>query len=302
MQPRASGSSAAPVSLERGAPLTPHDWFDREFSSAWGEGDEDESVPAIIVPDADESEAGPEAGEADLAVPRTPGSTWSFSGDENEGEDLPSAISPVIDQQHDEDDGSKSDGGAQDLSHGVAGLGISEVSAPMSISRSPPATSNSTHEGLPSESALSSSPSNASPVPSRSPHTAPLAIPSSPQTQSQKSRRPPPPPSPRKRRTSSQSSDSKYDTVAPALGISPSQASGPSSLVSAASHEQPLGPGVSEDVGVTNDGMLVREIDGREITVPKDEIAMGVAEAVADTHTPPAPAIFKGEASSASSA
>jgi SIT4-associating protein SAP185/190 len=50
------------------------------------------------------------------------------------------------------------------------------------------------------------------------------------------------------------------------------------SLGAAASKEEPLGPGVGADVEVTDDGMLRREVDGKEVVVPKDEVVMGVEE------------------------
>lgn len=43
--------------------------------------------------------------------------------------------------------------------------------------------------------------------------------------------------------------------------------------------EEPLGPGVSADTHVTIDGMLEKEVDGKRIVVPQDEIIRGVEEA-----------------------
>lgn len=185
----------------------------------------------------------PNGEEADdePGLPNTPGSTWSFSGDD-EGEDLPLAVSPVIGQDPEPEE--------RDIGEGVAGLGITE-STPIAIPPKPQSE----------DSALSTSPQSG-PVPDRS-QTAPVSSP-------QKARRPPPPPSPRKRRASSQS------TEKPRAGsISESDPS----LVAAVTEAEPLGPGVGSDVEMTEEGMLKRQVDGKEVVVPKDEVAMGVEEA-----------------------
>ncbi|KAK4687361.1 hypothetical protein P7C73_g2753, partial [Tremellales sp. Uapishka_1] len=51
-------------------------------------------------------------------------------------------------------------------------------------------------------------------------------------------------------------------------------------LVAAATEEDPLGPGVSGDTTITPDGMLQREIDGEMVTVPQDEVARGIEDAI----------------------
>jgi SIT4-associating protein SAP185/190 len=77
-------------------PLTPRDWasqFDREFAEneplGWSAEEEAgpserEGVPAIVMPSLDEGD-----------VTSTPGSTWSFTG-EDDGEDLPPTTSPTF--------------------------------------------------------------------------------------------------------------------------------------------------------------------------------------------------------------
>lgn len=65
-------------------------------------------VPAIVVPNLDDDEDGPDvAAEAEL--PNTPGSTWSFTGEE-EAEDLPPTTSPVapVFHEHSQGEGARS--------------------------------------------------------------------------------------------------------------------------------------------------------------------------------------------------
>jgi hypothetical protein len=44
----------------------------------------------------------------------------------------------------------------------------------------------------------------------------------------------------------------------------------------ATSPDQPLGPGVADDAKVESDGMISRVVEGQEVTVPADEIALAV--------------------------
>lgn len=83
-----SSSSVTVDSFRSAEPLTPRDWaeaFDREFESSepqpWAE--DAEELPAIVVPEGDDSD------QADVVG--TPTSSWSFPGDESDdlGEDLP---------------------------------------------------------------------------------------------------------------------------------------------------------------------------------------------------------------------
>jgi hypothetical protein len=53
-----------------------------------------------------------------------------------------------------------------------------------------------------------------------------------------------------------------------------------STLVQATSPDAPLGPGVSRDAELTEEGMVSREVDGQVITVPADEIVRGVEDAM----------------------
>jgi SIT4-associating protein SAP185/190 len=45
------------------------------------------------------------------------------------------------------------------------------------------------------------------------------------------------------------------------------------SLLTATSADEPLGHGVSSDTTVRDDGLLERQLDGKKILVPQDEIA-----------------------------
>jgi len=51
-------------------------------------------------------------------------------------------------------------------------------------------------------------------------------------------------------------------------------------LLAAATEEAPLGPGVSSDTHITSGGMLEKEVGGQKITVPADEIILGLDEAI----------------------
>lgn len=53
-------------------------------------------------------------------------------------------------------------------------------------------------------------------------------------------------------------------------------------LKAAANEEEPLGPGVSKDTEITDEGMLKKRTEeGGEVVVPMDEVALGVDEAIA---------------------
>lgn len=200
-------------------------------------------------------------------LPRTPGSTWSFSGEEGEGEDLPHAISPVIDQDYGVEGEKKDTSEEDEIVGGISGLGISDASS-LSNTKStaipiPSASTSHLTSSAGSPSDLSTSPN--APIPDRTPQAPPIPNPASPKAR----KPPPPPPSPRRKRTSSQSGDK------PTIGVSPPDAS----LVAATSSAEPLGPGVGTDVKVTDEGMLKREIGGKEVVVPKDEVVLGLEEA-----------------------
>lgn len=53
-------------------------------------------------------------------------------------------------------------------------------------------------------------------------------------------------------------------------------------LIHATNEQEPLGPGVSKDTQITEDGMLKKQTEGGEVVVPMDEVALGVDEAMAD--------------------
>jgi len=48
----------------------------------------------------------------------------------------------------------------------------------------------------------------------------------------------------------------------------------------ASTTDEPLGPGVSRDTHMNSGGMLEKEVDGKTVQVPADEIVRGVEEAM----------------------
>ncbi len=51
-------------------------------------------------------------------------------------------------------------------------------------------------------------------------------------------------------------------------------------LIAAATEESPLGPGVTSNTHITSQGMLEKDVEGKKITVPADEIVRGVEGAI----------------------
>jgi SIT4-associating protein SAP185/190 len=196
------------------------------------------SGPAIVVPDLDDDE-GKDIGESRLGRGRIPSAGGSsWSFDgDDEGEDLPPTISPTT----------------EDIDR-FAGLSLGPSLSRVEANHSPdPSSPVGLTEGLP--------------IPTQSnenPASSPLTIPSRhplPDTTS-------PRVSPTKPRTRSIDEGTSEE-----MGISPPD----SSLVSAASDNEPLGPGVnSDDTRITSDGMVEKEVDGGFVKVPADEIVRGV--------------------------
>jgi hypothetical protein len=105
---------SVPPLESRSNPLTPHDWaseFDREFAtnepiwSAEDEGDGEANGAGLGADGAGDAAGGSGGGggpsivvplmdDEEEATPATPGSSWSFTG-EDEGEDLPPTMSPT---------------------------------------------------------------------------------------------------------------------------------------------------------------------------------------------------------------
>jgi hypothetical protein len=285
----AAADNANPFDDFRPDPLTPHDWaseFDREFGNDnWAEGSG--GAPTIVVPGSDDEDDEDDGGDTDHISPR-PGSTWSFSG-EDEGEDLPPTLSPTTEDvarfgdSQDLPVGPAKDATAS-LSQGMSGLSLSAPRDPAGqIRRSapppppprasaavsqtprtdaffaskpptPPPSSKSATEPVrdrrPSIEAIPDRSPAVEAIPDRSPAVEAIAIPTS------------------HRRTSSISSAGQ--------AFSPPDAS----LLQATSPEEPLGPGVSKDAELTAGGMVSREVDGHVVTVPADEIVLGVEDAM----------------------
>jgi hypothetical protein len=179
-----------------------------------------------------------------------PGSTWSFSGDD-EGEDLPPTLSPTI------EDAPRME---SPVTQGMSGLSLTAPrDSAGQLRRSPPppppsksvsATPRTDAFFATTASTLQPPISNAGidPIPDRQPAAVDIPI--------------------TRQRSSSQS------------GMDQAFSPPDSSLVQATSPDAPLGPGVSKDAELTEEGMVSREVDGQVITVPADEIVRGVEDAM----------------------
>ena len=280
--PSQPADNANPFDDFRPDPLTPHDWaseFDREFSSDnWTEGS-GKDAPTIVVPDDDNDD--------EESSPR-PGSTWSFSGDD-EGEDLPPTLSPKAEDaprlgapiDHE-----------KKVTQGMSGLSLTAPRDPAGqVRRSPPPPP-------PPRAAVSLTPRTDAffATPSKPANTpiAPLQRTSSPGNVAASEVQPTSSTSsistsPLQTTTSNTGSDPIPDRTPAPLDIpvtrqrsssqSDSAFSPPeASLVQATSPDAPLGPGVSRDAELTEEGMVSREVDGQVITVPADEIVRGVEQ------------------------
>lgn len=297
-QPAAGADNANPFEDFRPDPLTPHDWaseFDREFSSdnwAQGAGDgdgneEDETAtrdaPSIVMPAEDDDDEGAEA-DAETFSPR-PGSTWSFTG-VDEGEDLPPTLSPTLDDTPKLGGEIEKKGDVTPPTQGMSGLSLTaprDASGQVRRNPPPPPPSRSTKPSASATSASTvlptvspqaieavsspdqpstppalhpvSSNSGTDPIPDRMPaQPAGIDIPS----------------------TTNTSSPQRSASLLDAQAFSPPEAS----LIHATSPDAPLGPGVSKDATVTEQGLVQREVDGEVITVPADEIVRGVEDAI----------------------
>lgn len=270
----AETDNANPFDDFRPDPLTPHDWaseFDREFSSDnWAEGSKD--APTIVVPDDDNDD--------EETSPR-PGSTWSFSGDD-EGEDLPPTLSPKaedVPRLGPPIDAEKV------VTNGMSGLSLTAPRDPAGqVRRSPPPPPPRAPVSLTprTDAFFATTPKTAnSPTSPLQPKAVPSKLSTSPSQST----------SPLQSTTSNTGSDPIPDRTPAPLDIpvtrqrSSSQSESSftppdSSLVQATSPDAPLGPGVSRDAELTEEGMVTREVDGQTITVPADEIVRGVGEAM----------------------
>lgn len=301
--PEASSSSsrsssteraAPPAQLEPGPPLTPHDWklqFEREFSDENWPGENAESKqaatqdvsPSILMPNADDDD------EKDERSTMAPGGTWTFAGDDI-GEDLPPTTSPItedvpkLQSQPQPQPPQQTKSTAPDVPAASKAISALSLAAPKDLSlagqsrRAPPPPPPSRAKPITDQpsplktdptslgtaaSPTSTSPTtNTHPIPMRSPAPTPIDIPNS--AISPVSSKSSSPISPIRRRYSHGAS-----------AFSPPE----SSLLNATSEEAPFGPGVSPDAHLTPGGMMQRKVNGKVVTVPADEVVLGVEEA-----------------------
>ncbi|WVQ95068.1 hypothetical protein IAU59_002160 [Kwoniella sp. CBS 9459] len=303
---------AEPV-IQREEPLTPRDWaeqFERAFredgtdnqaqgeSAAAGAGegdnnDDDQDVPAIVMPslDDDEDEDEDEEGQGGRRMSMSAGtSSWTFAGDD-EGVDLPPTMSPTLPQEENGNTDAK--------------VGLPSAHTPPSIPVGSPSSSPSNRQPVSTSpkigptSGAGETVQLAAPV-SPSNRRKSLTISTSPST-SPKVKPTNPIPIPRRQSShghefgrhhshpghpdsasasgsaSSPSSRSSSSPVSPSSRRWGEAFSPPDpSLIAAATEESPLGPGVSPDTHITNDGLLEREVAGKTIRVPQDEIVEAI--------------------------
>lgn len=280
-----AGDNANPFDDFRPDPLTPHDWaseFDREFNSdnwAQGEGEQGASRdgPSIVMP-TEEDDEGTDA-DAESFSPR-PGSTWSFTG-VDEGEDLPPTTSPTMEDTPKLGGGKVEKGDIEPPTQGMSGLSLTaprDASGQVRRSPPPPPPSRSTKPSVTAGTVTPTAPPQVVEAATSDPtSTSPSLLPTSSNagTDPIPDRTPAPPLAvdiPSNNALSPQRSASSLDAQA----FSPPEAS----LIQATSPDEPLGPGVSKDTTVTEEGLVQREVDGKTITVPADEIVRGVENAI----------------------
>ncbi|KAK6910784.1 hypothetical protein I203_104816 [Kwoniella mangroviensis CBS 8507] len=242
-------------------PLTPRDWaeqFDRAFregGESTATGPDENGVTAIVVPnmdDDDDEESEDESSTAARRMSMSAGtSSWTFAGDD-EGVDLPPTESPTIPE--------------------IPGFESAEL--PRVASTIPKEAITSPQPVSPIRHGHAISPSSTSPI--TSPQAVPINIPRRKPSYGHGAH----PGHPSGSLDSSDSSsssprNSKWQTEA----FSPPDPS----LIAAATEDSPLGPGVSPDTKITDHGLLEREVDGRKIRVPQDEIVEAIERAQDDS-------------------
>ncbi|WRT68522.1 uncharacterized protein IL334_005499 [Kwoniella shivajii] len=281
-------------------PLTPRDWAE-QFDRAFREGSDPSSssnnngVTAIVVPNLDEEEDDEEEeeeeGHGDHAkrMSMSAGtSSWTFQGDD-EGVDLPPTISPTIPTPA---------SGGFDLGPALPSVPIPKSLISTSPRREPPKPipSSPIRENISSSPTrsrrLSSSSSTSSTASSSSSplSTSPLS-PSTNPILTSSSTSIPPINIPRRRGSRghaphpghpSGTSPNSPNSSRNKWGIEAFSPPNPS-LIAAATEESPLGPGVSPDTKITDRGMLQRQVNGKTVTVPQDEIVEAIERAQDDS-------------------
>ncbi|OCF31525.1 SIT4-associating protein/190 [Kwoniella heveanensis BCC8398] len=261
-----------------------------------GFGGNDEDVPAIVMPslDEDEDDEEDEDGQGGRRMSMSAGtSSWTFAGDD-EGVDLPPTMSPTLPQQ--ENDTAKVDvapASPPQLPSSVEGSSSPSQhqpilsTSPKVVAPGPAAGTTSADEAVQLASPVSPSARRKSLTISTSPTTSPkvkatnpIPIPRRQSSHGHELGRHHSHPGHPDSASASASSASSRSSTSP---ISPSsrrwgEAFSPPdpSLIAAATEESPLGPGVSPDTHITNDGLLEREVGGKMIRVPQDEIVEAI--------------------------
>nr|XP_018261596.1 uncharacterized protein I303_06036 [Kwoniella dejecticola CBS 10117]OBR83754.1 hypothetical protein I303_06036 [Kwoniella dejecticola CBS 10117] len=268
-------------------PLTPRDWAE-QFDRAFREGGDpatanpdEHGVTAIVVPEDDDDDEDDELAESGgRRMSMSAGtSSWTFEGDD-EGVDLPPTESPTLPQGPGFDVHTTSNPvqhPPSTLSSGIASSAPTEaievpVSAPQPVSPFRQTTSTPSEPASPS--IITSSPATTSPISSPRSSAQPINIPSPQRKLSRGHAAHPGHPS----------GSGSFDSGSASSGSgSFEKAFSPPdpSLISAASEDSPLGPGVSPDTKI-NHGLLEREVDGKVVRVPQDEIVEAIERAQDD--------------------
>lgn len=241
VQHPAQGGPSSNV-VQRSDPLTPHDWAS-EFDREFAD-----ELPAIVVPNIPEDEE-EEEDATEAGFGGSPATSWGFSGKEDEGEDLPP--SPIVDQ-------------APQLGAPIP----HPIKSAQDVDTLVQQTNAIDIRDIPRESALpettGQSPTSPMTIPRRASATNP--DPSSPKIST----------SPVKSSTSPKAIPARRQSEDDSAAFSPPEPS----LINASTMEEPLGPGVSPDTHMMPSGMLEKEVNGQKVTVPADEVARGVEEAM----------------------
>ena len=316
VQARSASSAPAPT---RGQPLTPHDWFDREFNEAWG--DEEHSKQTTEQDSSDEEGDGTPS----IVIPKLDDEDDSSDTEQQGGSSAPIPIPsrdavPTSDAALDKTATSPSASGSASRPAGSPARRAPPPPPPPNRRRAgsgaaPPSpsvllgASQSAGAGGVSKKGASPLSQDALVEAPEMPSLSPSVSPSKPIDMA--SERP-------DRKLSGHGGGSGLGESggAPvdgsALSLSPLKTALPLSssptgtsptspttehrrrrssvsnppdpaLIAATNDAEPLGPGVSKDTRITEGGMLKKQTDsGEEVVVPMDEVALGVDEAMAD--------------------
>nr|XP_019011578.1 uncharacterized protein I206_03680 [Kwoniella pini CBS 10737]OCF50359.1 hypothetical protein I206_03680 [Kwoniella pini CBS 10737] len=287
--PSQQAQSQAHVNQVSEIPLTPRDWAE-QFDRAFREGGDpatanpdEHGVTAIVVPEDDEDEDEDDIAESGgRRMSMSAGTnSWTFEGDD-EGVDLPPTESPTIPQIPGFENQDPTTSFPAPPSRSENTMPKEAVSSPQPVSprRQTGAAAQfqtTSSAPIPLNSSISNHPSLTT-SPTSSPLAKPINIPQRKLSRGHAAHPGHP--------SGSGSFDSNSSTTTSA-SISSSASfekafSPPDpSLVAAASEDSPLGPGVSPDTKI-NHGLLEREVDGKMVRVPQDEIVEAIERAQDD--------------------